>query len=88
MLQVNPVMRPSSDKLLQSSVVLKKGEELNIDASETATSISQLLRTIRMPKNLHYLTDRLPKPNYFREMDIHDRTNSKAPTSPDKPSKE
>ena len=23
-----------------------------------------LLNTIRIPKNLHYLTDRLPKPNY------------------------
>jgi NIMA (never in mitosis gene a)-related kinase len=68
MLQVNPMMRPSSDKLLQSSIVLKKGEELNIGASETASSISQLLRTIRMPKNLHYLTDRLPKPNYMREL--------------------
>jgi hypothetical protein len=53
---------------LQSSIVLKKGEELNIGASETASSISQLLRTIRMPKNLHYLTDRLPKPNYMREL--------------------
>ena len=23
-----------------------------------------LLNTIRIPKNIHYLTDRLPKPNY------------------------
>ncbi len=23
-----------------------------------------LLNTIRIPKNLHYLTERLPKPNY------------------------
>lgn len=23
-----------------------------------------LLNTIRIPRNLHYLTDRLPKPNY------------------------
>jgi NIMA (never in mitosis gene a)-related kinase len=23
-----------------------------------------LLKTIKVPKNLHYLTDRLPKPNY------------------------
>lgn len=23
-----------------------------------------LLNTIKIPKNLHYLTDRLPKPNY------------------------
>lgn len=25
---------------------------------------SELLKTIRIPKKLHYLTDRLPKPNY------------------------
>lgn len=25
---------------------------------------SQLLQTIRLPKNFHYLTERLPKPNY------------------------
>ena len=24
-----------------------------------------LLNTIRIPKNIHYLTDRLPKPNYL-----------------------
>lgn len=86
MLQVNPIMRPSSDKILQSSIIVKKGEELNIDPSETASSINQLLKTIRMPKNLHYLTDRLPRPNYMRELDSVDRTNFKTPTSPDKPS--
>ena len=25
------------------------------------------MRTIRIPKNLHYLTDKLPKPNYGNE---------------------
>jgi hypothetical protein len=24
----------------------------------------ELMKTIRLPKKLHYLTDRLPKPNY------------------------
>lgn len=28
------------------------------------TTNSELLKTIRIPKKLHYLTDRLPKPNY------------------------
>jgi len=27
--------------------------------------IPDLLKTIRIPKNIHYLTDRLPKPNYL-----------------------
>lgn len=84
MLQVNPSVRPSADKLLQSSTMLKKSEELSLDASETATSISQLLRTIRMPKNLHYLTDRLPKANYMRELENIAVTSHKSPLSPEK----
>lgn len=27
----------------------------------------ELLKTIKIPKKLHYLTDRLPKPNYETE---------------------
>jgi len=26
---------------------------------------NSLLNTIKIPRNLHYLTDRLPKPNYI-----------------------
>lgn len=29
-----------------------------------------LLNTIKVPKNLHYLTDRLPKPAYIKKKDI------------------
>jgi hypothetical protein len=29
-----------------------------------------LLNTIKVPKNLHYLTDRLPKPTYIKKKDI------------------
>lgn len=25
----------------------------------------ELLRTIKIPKNIHYLTEKLPKPNYI-----------------------
>ena len=28
-----------------------------------------MLKTIRIPKSLHYLTDRLPKPNYEHHSD-------------------
>ena len=28
-----------------------------------------LLNTIKIPKNLHYLTDKLPKPNYLTRKD-------------------
>ncbi len=32
--------------------------------TEVDEGLPFLLNTIRVPKNLHYLTDRLPKPNY------------------------
>lgn len=63
LLQVTPNARPSAAKLLGSSVFQKKAEELNLIADDDAES-PELLKTIRIPKNLHYLTDRLPKPNY------------------------
>lgn len=31
---------------------------------EVDEGVPFLLTTIRVPKNLHYLTDKLPKPNY------------------------
>ena len=62
MLQQNPANRPSTDKLLKSSLLLKKASELNIE--EDGSGNSNLLRTIRIPNKLHYLTDRLPKSNY------------------------
>ena len=32
--------------------------------TEVDEGLPILLQTIRIPKSLHYLTDRLPKPNY------------------------
>lgn len=32
--------------------------------TEVDEGVPFLLNTIRIPKNLHYITDRLPKPNY------------------------
>jgi NIMA (never in mitosis gene a)-related kinase len=36
-------------------------DKLLIEADE---GMPNLLQTIRVPKNIHYLTERLPKPNY------------------------
>lgn len=46
--------------------VVKIGEKLFADDfySENTTSNIELLNTIKVPKNLLYLTDRLPKPKY------------------------
>jgi NIMA (never in mitosis gene a)-related kinase 1/4/5 len=62
MLQVNPSNRPDAAQLLNS--IRAKAEELGIDVDHEAPQQNELLKTIRANKNLHYLTDRLPKSNY------------------------
>lgn len=65
MLQLKPKNRPSCDKMLKAGVVLRKVQELNlIDDQKPSPYQQALLSTIRMPKKLQYLTDRLPKSNY------------------------
>ena len=68
MIQVAPQMRPSCDQILKMQIVKKKMAELFPDTDfEQEESQFNLLQTIRVPKNLLYLTDRLPKPNYNSE---------------------
>lgn len=62
LLQVTPHLRPSCEKILQYPAVLKRIEDRHL--LEVDEGIPTLLNTIRFPKNLHYLTDRLPAPNY------------------------
>lgn len=58
-------MRPSCDKILEMPIVRKKTEKLfQNDIFEDQNEQLNLLSTIRVPKNLLYLTDRLPKPQY------------------------
>lgn len=66
----------------------KKIKELDLTRSDNEDSrVSELLKTIRLPKgNLHYLTDRLPKSNYKRELE--ERVSFyKNQTSPDRQGK-
>lgn len=62
MLQVNPTNRPDAAQLLSS--IRPKAQELAIDIDHEAPEQTELLKTIRAHKNLHYITDRLPKSNY------------------------
>lgn len=63
LVQVAPQMRPSCDKILEMPIVRKKIEKLfPNDIFEDQNAELNLLSTIRVPKNLLYLTDRLPKP--------------------------
>jgi NIMA (never in mitosis gene a)-related kinase len=58
-------MRPSCDKILEMPIVRKKTEKLfQNDIFDDQNEQVNLLSTIRVPKNLLYLTDRLPKPQY------------------------
>ena len=63
LIQVNPQLRPGCDKILDMPIVRKRIDRLFPEDS-FYDSQSQLLSTIRVPKNLLYLTDRLPKPMY------------------------
>lgn len=47
---------------------------------------AELLKTIKIPKKLHYLTDRLPKPNYETEPLIDEKSLSlkNSPSLPNK----
>ena len=64
MLQLKPKNRPAAEKILSSALIQKKIEELQLQAIKDAETNQELMATIRLPKKLHYLTDRLPKPNY------------------------
>jgi NIMA (never in mitosis gene a)-related kinase len=62
-------MRPDCDQILELPVVQSKiqhlfPEDFFCDSDEKTFN---LLSTIRVPKNLLYLTDRLPKANYKTE---------------------
>lgn len=62
---VNPSLRPSCDEILNMPLIRKMTEKLFPEDFLYDMNISlNLLSTIRVPKNLLYLTDRLPKPNY------------------------
>ncbi|CAD8110148.1 unnamed protein product [Paramecium sonneborni] len=61
LLQVQPHLRPSCDKILQLSAIVNRLDDKVLVEEEGAKF---LLQTIRVPRNMHYLTDRLPKPNY------------------------
>ena len=64
LVQVAPQMRPSCEKILEMPIVRKKCEKLWPQETFDDSGEMNLLSTIRVPKNLLYLTDRLPKPQY------------------------
>lgn len=63
MLQLKPKSRPNCDKILRYPVILRKITELGLEEINSQNQ-KELLSTIKMPRKLQYLTDRLPKSNY------------------------
>ena len=86
LLQVNPKLRPSCDQILNHPIVQKRidyfkiitGEKENI--GNKINNNKGLLKTIHMPKNLIFLSDKLPKPNYDKtikeEIEENDEGNA------------
>ena len=58
MLQVNPLNRLSCENILKNSIVVKRMEILNCSNSNTQ---SNLLNTIKLPRNINDIKQRLPK---------------------------
>lgn len=56
-----------SEKILDLPMVMARNPD---DFTPAQPPNNILLNTIKVPKNLHYLTDRLPKPTYLKKKDI------------------
>ena len=67
LLQVNSIQRPSCEQILQHPIILKRIEYFKSFGGEDENEDKCLLKTIHMPKNLLFLSDKLPKPNYDRQ---------------------
>ena len=67
LLQVNSIQRPSCEQILQHPIILKRIEYFKSFGTDEENEDKCLLKTIHMPKNLLFLSDKLPKPNYDKK---------------------
>lgn len=84
LLKANPDKRPNCDDIIAMPAITKKISMLFPENQEMMES-SELLKTIRFPKNFMYLTNQLPKPSYDEEVDEDFIENIKSSTLPFKP---
>eukprot|EP00826_Nyctotherus_ovalis_P016022 TRINITY_DN1460_c0_g1_i8.p1 TRINITY_DN1460_c0_g1~~TRINITY_DN1460_c0_g1_i8.p1 ORF type:complete len:460 (-),score=156.76 TRINITY_DN1460_c0_g1_i8:217-1596(-) len=63
LLQVKPALRPSCSEILKMPMVERRGKE-EVKVLDEGMQGGKMLETIILPRNLHVLSDRLPKPNY------------------------
>jgi NIMA (never in mitosis gene a)-related kinase len=72
--KLNPKDRPSCGEILKNPIVVKRMEFLKSGASDDNIDLIEmdenaLLKTIRIPKNLLFLSNKLPKANYESSSD-------------------
>ena len=68
LIQVNSDLRPSCDDILKNKIIQKRIEYFKSFGGEQESEDKALLQTIKMPKNLLFLSDKLPKPNYSKSI--------------------
>lgn len=67
MLQVNPRHRPTAEQLLQSPPVRSRASELGVAVESEPETPSNLLGTIKVPRNVTDMSPYLPLPQYDDE---------------------
>jgi NIMA (never in mitosis gene a)-related kinase len=65
LIQVDPLKRPSCEQILNNRIIQKRIEYFkSFSGVDDISEDKALLQTINIPKNLLFLGDKLPKPNY------------------------
>ena len=64
LIRVDPNARPSCEQILKLNVIQKRIEYFKTFGGDDVTEDQALLQTINIPKNLLFLSDKLPQPNY------------------------
>ena len=81
LIQVNTDSRPSCDEILKNPIIQKRIEYFKSFTGEQENEDKALLQTIRIPKNLLFLSDKLPKPNYSKHIRDNNFSTEKINTS-------
>lgn len=81
LLQVDPKRRPSTEQILHMPVFIAKYNEAkassDLDMREQHSDEIDLLGTIKVPRNLSLLTDRLPAANYETDKAAEEKARKK-----------
>lgn len=77
LIQVQSENRPSCDQILKHPIIMKRIEYFKAYANDDETEDQALLKTIKIPKNLLFLSDKLPRPNYQKTTSSKAANNAK-----------